>query len=210
VSTQRVVRDRLAEHQFELPEELRDAKVTDILSNPNFEKKEKLKKNTSGIQLMNQRHQEERQAAAAGTDGDDGRDRDVARKAGIPKPQQRESSSNNLLRAGADNAIANRGVRRTGSNVALAHPDSRDQPATTPVLSVAGSGMGSRNTSSHGLAMNNPGQRPTSLTRGNTGGGVSPVTPDSATGVQGNRVRGAGQRRVPSDKVNPVLFAPTL
>lgn len=191
---QRVVRNMLAENQFEVPEELREAQLTDILSNPNFEKKEKLRKNTSGIQLMNQRQQEERQAAA-------------------PTRAQRGGSHGDGLRVGADsaapttananvNAFPKGAVRRAGSNAALASEAKSDQATIVPGLGVAGSGLGSRNTSSQMLA--GVGQRAssgtTNLSRGNSGG-------DSDAGVRGDRVRGPpSHRRVPSDKVRYLVM----
>eukprot|EP01032_Pedospumella_encystans_P019017 gene19017-21633_t len=56
------VREKLRKDQFELPEELRESRITDLLSNPNFEAKAMMKKKGSNLQMLAQRTQEETKA----------------------------------------------------------------------------------------------------------------------------------------------------
>jgi hypothetical protein len=199
---QRVVRDKLAEHQFELPEELQEARVTDALSNPNFEKKENLKKKASGIQLMNMRHEEERRANGT----PDKEPRELAKKPSVKPPSTRENSKD-ALRIGGDSTpvspSAQKGVRRTGSTTANIELKGEPNQPSSQGLSVAGNGMVGRNGSSANLAPSlHTGAARVPSFRTATGAGVQSSAGVEVQAVRGDRVRGpSSNKRVTSDKV---------
>jgi hypothetical protein len=202
--SQRVVRDKLAEHQFELPEELQEARVTDALSNPNFEKKENLKKKASGIQLMNMRHEEERRANGT----PDKEPRELVKKPSVKPPSTRENSKD-ALRIGGDSTpvspSAQKGVRRTGSTTANSELKGEPNQPAAQGLSVAGNGMVGRNGSSGNLAPSphtGAARVPSFRTTTTAGQGAAAV---EVQAVRGDRVRGpSSNKRVTSDKVSPL------
>jgi hypothetical protein len=194
------VREKLRKDQFELPEELLDARITDLLTNPKFEAKTTMKKKGSNLQMLAKRTQEEAleakvATAAAATAVVGGiADPDAPKRPPV-KPRE---NSRDQLRIGSEpttpispsNGV--KGVRRTGP---LAISSDAKHEMSTPQqqqqhLAVAGVGQRTEPATTTG--------RPASYRGGpstNTGGGDAPPT------IRGNRVRGPiSQRRAPSEK----------
>lgn len=163
---QQSVREKLRKDNFELPEELREARITDGLTNPNFEAKANMKKKGSNLQMLAQRNQEETKAAvAAGNTG-------TPNSGGIADPD----GPNKRTPLSKQRSVGKDQLRAAGD------------PASPKNLTAAMNGA------ARGAATGT-GSRPVSYR-----GGSSSAADGTTTSVQGNRVRGPGNRRAPSEK----------
>lgn len=193
---QSCIREKLAEHQFEVPEELCDAHITDLLGHASFESKINMKKKGSNLKLLAQNGNSEESKAT-----------DNKESAKRHPPTKRENSNNKepaALRVGeisyggvpASPSSGMKGVRRTGSttsNLELKHDNSGLQQQQG--LAVAGNGVGPRTTTSTGISGPNIGRAPPSFR------GSSPAITAEGAGIRGDRVRGGAMKgRVLSEK----------
>lgn len=192
-----------------MPEELLESRVTDILSNANFENKEINNKKGSSLHLLAQR-----------TTPDEAKTTDNKE---VKKPVvKRENTVKEPVRVGegigagggvpvSPSAGMKGGVRRTGSttaNLELKHDNSQQQLGQQQGLSVAGNGVGPRTGSTTNVTSASPqgniGRAPPSFR------GPSPTAGTGGAdgaGIRGDRVRGGAIKgRVPSEKVCAFSF----
>ena len=215
-----MIRERLEEHQFELPEELRDATLTDALTNPHFDSSSNRKDGNgrhkgSGIQLMNMRHQEENRTNITSEKEKESNNNGVKKPAAVLKRENSSNSGGNSgsggnskdagLRIGTEGSSphspsTNRaagGIRRTGSttsNIVGGSSSNSSGEVGTVGLSVAGSGVAMRTNSNTNMTQSPhivPSRAPSFRDNPSTG-----------APIRGDRVRGPSfNRRVPSEKV---------
>ena len=211
-----MIRERLEEHQFELPEELRDATLTDALTNPHFDSSSNRKDGNgrhkgSGIQLMNMRHQEENRTNITSEKEKESNNNGVKKPAAVLKRENSSNSGGNSkdagLRIGTEGSSphspsTNRaagGIRRTGSTTSNivgggGSSSSSSGEVGTVGLSVAGSGVAMRTNSNTNMTQSPhivPSRAPSFRDNPSTG-----------APIRGDRVRGPSfNRRVPSEKV---------
>lgn len=200
-----MVRERLKEHSFDLPEELINASTTDALRSPSFEHRDQLKKQKSNLQMLaqlsidEQQQQQQKTAppkqpiTAVGAASDRSKD--------VPRQQQLDGTTDSAAACPQNNnnnnaMPAGRVLRKGGGGVAVATSHhsadmgggNSDPPLVTNCLAVAGSGLGPR--------VNSSGRLQTASHRA----GEAIVA--QAAAVRGSRVRGPSfQNRAPSEKV---------
>lgn len=182
-----MVRERLKEHSFDLPEELTHASTTDALRSPAFEQRDQLKKQKSNLQMLAQLSIDEQQQQTAPPKqpinvGAASGSKDVAR-------QQLDGTTDSIATSPLNNAMPGGRILRKGGGTASNHHSAdiggSSDPPPMNNLTVAGSGLAPRVNSSGRLS-----QR----------AGEAIVA--QAAAVRGSRVRGPSfQNRVPSEKV---------
>jgi len=184
-----VVRERLKEHSFDLPEELTHASTTDALRSPAFEHRDQLKKQKSNLQMLAQLSIDEQQQQTAPPKqpiavGAASGSKDVTRQqldGGTTPDSIAASPLNNAMPGGR---ILRKGGGTTSNHHSADIGGSSDPPPMNN-LTVAGSGLAPRVNTSGRLS-----QR----------AGEAIVA--QAAAVRGSRVRGPSfQSRVPSEKV---------
>jgi hypothetical protein len=187
-----VVRERLKEHSFDLPEELTHASTTDALRSPAFEHRDQLKKQKSNLQMLAQLSIDEQQQRTAPPKqpiavsvGAASGSKDVTR-------QQLDGTTDSTAASPQNNAMPGGRILRKGGGSASNHHSAdiggSSDPSPMNNLTVAGSGLAPRVNSSGRLQT--PSQR------------AGEAIVSQAAAVRGSRVRGPSfQSRVPSEKV---------